>query len=451
MEVKTITKEDIFIKARMISEGVDLTPSKDLSPDLYNAWTLEKEGEQKEVEIPEKLDLDNPLSLLSLLGDVNKKDTSINFRPEIRFDNSGLRVQIYPNKRSRLELLIDGDRASVIEKGKTLISGTFPRKLEWLDQKLGGGINATVGNLLPAMSASVINLAFNLSCMNFNTGKGCRFCNLFSNPISRKISMLPMNTLKIWSMGQGRAVKVAIDNGWRGSFAISGGALAPAQRGEYLERLDVVLTTLKKAIGEKLFNKIPKVYNHYPPEDFTDMHKWKEMGITSVSIDLEVMDDAYYAAICPGKAAYKPLSYVRKAQEYSVEVFGPLFGTTGCLVMGIEPMSTLVAGFEERMSKGVLPHPIIFHATSGSAYEGFRAPTAEWIVEASEKMADSFMKHLIKWLPAAIKHEKERGNDEYELTSGFNSLAHQAIVFDEINIRLDKLLDGRPVSALLEE
>jgi len=143
------------------------------------------------------------------------------------------------------------------------------------------------------------------------------------------------------------------------------------------------------------------------------------------------MDDAYYAAICPGKNAYKPLSYVKKAQEYSVKVFGPLFGTTGCLVMGIEPMSTLVAGFEERISKGVLPLPLIFHPEPYSGYEGFRPPTVEWIVEASEKMADSFMRHFVKWLPKALEHGREWGegifDSEEVLFRGFNSLLHQII------------------------
>ena len=99
------------------------------------------------------------------------------------------------------------------------------------------------------------------------------------------------------------------------------------------------MSSLRDAIGEETFKKLPKVYNHCPPEDFLDMHKWKEMGITTTSFDLEVMDDAYFVAICPGKAAHKPLSYYKRAQEYSVEVFGPISGTIGCVVMGIEPMS----------------------------------------------------------------------------------------------------------------
>ena len=95
------------------------------------------------------------------------------------------------------------------------------------------------------------------------------------------------------------------------------------------------------------------------------------MGINSTSMDLEVMDDAYFNAIYPGKSAYKPHEYWRKTQEYSVDVFGSLFGIIGCVVMGIEPMSTLVKGFDERISKGILILPLVFHSTPGSAYEVF--------------------------------------------------------------------------------
>ncbi len=37
---------------------------------------------------------------------------------------------------------------------------------------------------LPAMSKEIINIVFSLSCMNYNSGRGCRYSNLFSNPMS---------------------------------------------------------------------------------------------------------------------------------------------------------------------------------------------------------------------------------------------------------------------------
>ena len=448
LEKTSVTKEEIFVKARMISEGVRVEVSEDKTSELYKMSMRKDKVRSDALKIPDKLDLNDPERIIELFAEVNKTDTSSDFRQVIIFDSSGLRAPVYLNKRSRMELNIQNNKVTVSEMGDVLVTGTFPKRFEWLDEKLSNGLPAST--VLPSMSASIINVVFSLSCINYNSNRGCRYCNLFSNPISQKITMLPKATLAVWAKYQSEAVKIAIKNGWRGSLAISGGALPPAQRNEYLERLEIVLSSLKDAVGDEMYKKLPKAYNNYPPENFSDMHKWKEMGITTTSFDLEVMDDAYFAAICPGKAAYKPLSYLKKAQEYSVEVFGPLLGTISCVVMGIEPMSTLVNGFDERISKGILPLPLVFHSTPRSSYEGFRPPTAEWIIEASEKMADSFMKHIFKWIKPTKSKAEQKGTIVSRFSSRSMPTTHLSVVFDEISHRINKLLRGKSINEFLE-
>ncbi len=104
VENKIITKEDIFIKARMISEGVRAQVSKEISPELYKVAIGENRVD--ELKIPEELDFDNPESIIELFAEVNKTDTSSDFRQEIIFNESGLRAPIYLNKHSRMELVI---------------------------------------------------------------------------------------------------------------------------------------------------------------------------------------------------------------------------------------------------------------------------------------------------------------------------------------------------------
>jgi hypothetical protein len=93
-----------------------------------------------------------------------------------------------------------------------------------------------------------------------------------------------------------------------------------------------------------------------------------------------------------------------------VEIIGPLLGTTGCIVVGIEPMSTLLKGFDERVSKGIMPLPLVYFSAPGSAYWGFRSPTAEWIVEASERIVDIFMEHMPKLLSFVSMMRPEDSN-----------------------------------------
>ena len=274
MEGQGISKEDIYLKARLISEGVRVQMA-DVLPDTS---AMDKE----EVAIPDKLDLDDIDGILDLMRRSNMQRESDRFLGQtFILDGSGLLAPVYTNKHSRLELVGEGDVATRSDGGETLATGRFPPRKGWLDAKISNGMPITT--VLPGMSAAIINILFNLSCMNYNANRGCRYCNLFANPVSKKIVKLPKQTLQKYASYQAEAVKIATDNGWRGNLAVSGGALPPAQRGEYLERLELVLTTIREALGDETFGKLRKIYNHYPPEDFGDMHTWKEIGIDSSS------------------------------------------------------------------------------------------------------------------------------------------------------------------------
>ncbi|NVL91141.1 MAG: hypothetical protein HWN69_09185 [Desulfobacterales bacterium] len=435
-KTRNITKEDIFIKARMLSEGVCIQGlTEKVPPGLRDISVRETKGDLSDIEIPEKLDYNDVDEIMELAyKSTLQRTTNLAGFSTLILDDSGLLAPITPNKHSRLDLIIKGETVTVSDGGEVLITGRFPKRPKWLDAKLSNGL--PIEAALPAASAGIINVVFSLSCMNYNTKRGCRYCNLFANPVSRKIIMLPKETLRQYSKYQAEAVQIATDHGWRGTIAISGGALPPCHRPEYLERMGIVLSMLREYVGEETLKELRLVYNHYPPEDFSDMYKWKEMGIDAVSIDIEVMDSAYFAAICPGKSAYKPHAWWKKAQEAAVDVFGP-GRSTGCIVMGIEPMSTLLKGTDERLSKGIIPIPLVFVSAPGAAYWGFRPPTAEWIVKASEKIADAIQKHASKFLgPNALKRMGSRANKK---DSKSTQSTHRTVVFDELQRRLQML------------
>ncbi len=429
IEKRKITQNDVYIKARIMSEGVRIKGLE--MPSMEDINDVAKI-------IPEKLNFDDPEEIwrlydrtFSTLARTSRQEAGLRFD----FDGSDLKVMVQPNKYSRLELIRDSDRVAVTDGGEVLMTGTIPKRPEWLDEKLSNGL--PVGIVLPVMSSEIINVVFSLSCMNYYSGRGCRYCNLFANPLSKKLLMLPLNVLKSWAKYTAEAVKIAIDKGWDGFLSLSGGALPPVHRNEYLDRMEIVLNAIRDALCEETFSKLRVVYNNYAPEDFSEMYHWKELGINATSIDLEVMDPAYFAAICPGKSAYKPHAYWKKAQEASVEVFGPYLNTMGCIVVGIEPMSSLVEGIDERLSKGVMPFPLSYYSAFGSAYWGFRPPTADWLVEASEKMADSYMKstEFIEFLTQAM------GGMTNESTFSAKS-SPMSLVFDEVMRRIQELVES---------
>ncbi len=428
--MERITSEDIFVKARVLSEGVRV---KGLAVPSFKEM-----ADGGHISMPDKLDLNNLEEVLKYYVQATSNEANINntrFGQTIRLDGCGVQVAVIPNPYSRLELEAKDNRVTLTDGGEVLAAGEVSPRPAWQEARLSNGM--PVMSALPQSTEGILNLVFSLSCMNYNTGRGCRYCNLFANPVSRKIVMLPLETLKGWARYQAEAVKIATDSGWRGTLAVSGGALPPAHRREYLQRLEVIMDAVRGTLGEAVFGELRIIYNHYPPEDFSDMRVWKELGINSTIIDLEVMDDAYFAAICPGKNAYRPLPYWKAAQEASVEVFGPYLNTMGCIVMGVEPMSTLLEGIDERLSKGVMSLPLVFGPAPGSAYWGFRPPTADWFMEATERMADSIMEHAPRMLETVA--EAGGGVTAASPRSMLRS-SPISLIFDEVWRRLQDLL-----------
>lgn len=350
-EKRNITKEDIFLEARLLSEGVRVR-----------------------VKAPPK--------------------TPLAFPGTIVLDGCEITTAIRPDPYSRLEAVIEGERVTVSDMGKVLGTATFEKRPNWFDIPLSNGQPAWTAVM--GMTPDLIPIIQNNRCYNQASGRGCRYCGLF-RPGNQTNgpgdwTRVPKDTLQQRGKLAAEAIKIAVDHGWRGMIALSGGALPPKRRTELTERLEILMTPLREAIDDDVLSSLQISANTYPPEDLSDLYKWRDFGLNMTQFDLEVMDPAYFPAICPGKNAAHPFAYWKEAQAASVEVFGRWYGTATSVVMGIEPMTSLVEGVEERLSVGVLTTPLSFGPSPGSAYEQFRPPTADWIVEANEKMADIYFR-----------------------------------------------------------
>lgn len=346
-EKRNITKADIFLEARLLSEGVQV----------------------KETAPPE---------------------TPRAFPGTIVLDGCEISTAMRLNRYSRLEAEIVGNEIIISDMGEVLGTATFEERPVWYDIPLSTGQSA--GKALLGMTPDLIAVITNNLCYNQQSGKGCRYCGLFRprDPVESG-DWGHASTARLQQRGAiaGEAIKIAIDNGWRGQISLSGGVLPPKKRGELTERFEILMQPLRDTVGEELLSSMQISANCYAPDDFSEMYKWRDIGVNSVQFDLEVMDSAYFAAICPNKNAAHPLEYWKEAQEAAVEIFGRWRGCSTSVVMGIEPMTSLVDGVEERLEQGVLTTPLCFMPSPGSAYEQFRPPTADWLVEANEKMAEA--------------------------------------------------------------
>jgi hypothetical protein len=388
---RRITREDILLKARMISEGVRVKMEQ-APPGLSHPDLTEDPSEQARDEA--KVNVSSGDAVVSAI----KRQRGNSYQEclignVIIFDDAEIFAPIIAKESSPLTLTLEGRRARISEAGQVIARGTFYSPSAghpWSSKRLSNGV--LIDEYLFGTSPGIVNILFNLSCYNHNSDQACRYCGLFGNAACEEVEELPLGALKQYAGTQAEAVKIMTDHGWRGVVALGGGALPPSLRGEYLDRVEIVLEPLHDMLDSKTLGELHVVYNHYPPEDFSDFHRMRKMGIQSTSIDMEMVTPKGFKSICPGKNAYKPLEYWKEAQEAALEA--SLISATN-IVAGIEPKEALLEGIHERLSKGVFPVPLQFLPTPNSPMARTPAKSAEWIVEVSQRIVDAYIRSFI--------------------------------------------------------
>lgn len=319
---RNITKEDIYLKARLNAEGV--------------RYRVESSGKKK-----------------GAGGFI--------------LDGCELPVAAFSNPFSRLEMIYEDDAVTVTDMGEEIGAG-----------RLGGS------------GIPFISIHLNYGCHNRTMGLPCNYCS--KNWGKTGMDLTGPEVREETARQVDRAVSI-VEQGWRGPIIFSQGVLPPEQRHEFAGLVEEPMGRFREALDDDVFGELQFAPNVYPPDDFDEMLRWKELGFNSVLFDLEVMDTAYWNAICPGKSTTYTHEYWKEAQVAAAEIFGRGRGSVSSTVIGIEPMAGLVEGVEERISKGVYTIGYMFLPTPLSGYEGFRPPTAPWFVEATEKIVDAYIRH----------------------------------------------------------
>ena len=338
-EKRKATKEDILLKTRLIAEGARF--------DVRGEYLWES------------------------------KDAFI--EPIVIFDECDIVTETRSNPRSRIDLILEGSNVTIAESGEVLATGTLEPRAPWRDLPMRGG--GTVNDRWTG--STVANYIYTSpNCYAAASGKGCKFCGagiyFASGPV------LSLDETLTAAEPQIEATVIAAEAGWRGGVDLIGGAQPPWRRDQWTTDLfEGIMTRFHALLDDNILSQLRFFPSVYPPNDLGQLYKWKSVGITSVEFDSQVMDPDYFKAICPGRGDQK---HWFDAQEAAVEIFADGGGCTSLVVTGIEPMEGLLKGIEERISKGVKMHPVIYKPWPGSPMGEMQPASAEWYVEMFEKV-----------------------------------------------------------------
>ncbi|KKN81329.1 hypothetical protein LCGC14_0320760 [marine sediment metagenome] len=345
-EKRTITKEDIFLEARLRSEGARIEGLKGSpSGNIYTAVVL---------------------------------------------DGCDIVIGLWHNPTSHLKVIFNGEKVTILEKDEVLATGTPEVRPSWRDIVLSDGTSAQDAN---TWSADFAQIMLYWGC---TTIPPCKYCGNSAMPIPgnwgdpRRFNGAPTDfgVLKARNV---EAIAIALQNGWRGTILFAGGTPPVSKHDQLTDEMESMISQLRETVGDEILSQNQITVECFsPPKDLDLLYRWKDIGINSTEFDSQILDPNYFKAICPGRGEQN--SWL-EALTASTEIFGRGRGSITAIVLGLEPMDGLLKGIEERISKGIFTQLYNFTPLRGTPYEGFMPPTANWFVEAVEKIVDIYLRY----------------------------------------------------------
>lgn len=348
-EQKRYTRDDVFLRTRIFADGVRYVEKG------TSAWDP----------LPEQGTPANPIFIQ---------------------DGSGMIITTRPNPRSRLDCVMDGSNVTISEMGEVLCTGKLEPRAPWRDIEMSDG---TIVDSAFRGTNEWSDILVNAGCTTAGSGKGCQFCLYTGLPLLETSESFEEKLARAERSIE--ATAIAIQNGWKGMILFVGGAMLPERRDQWATDLfEAYMAKFHDYLDDDILSTFSIRAHVYPPNDLQQMYKWKRLGINTAQYDCQVMDPAYFRAICPGRGDQKRWF---EAQEAAVEVFGPDGGSTGNIVGGLEPMASMLEGIEERISKGVHCMANVFYPLPGTPLEHWSPAPAEWYMEAWERAARIYSRY----------------------------------------------------------
>jgi hypothetical protein len=344
----------LLLKATLLTEGVQTEPDA-----LRDVGTLYKEQNHGLF----GWDFENHVELKT---------------PDDFFLEDGTVVQFRLNRKSPYVIRVQGDHLALVLNGQELSTVRWIKRPAYYDKKTSKG-NEMI-RIGQVGGADNLFFCYQNYCSHFAKNQQCAFCNLVSTSkvygsVLRKKDFQEIGEVAqaAWAEGSVRHVN------------ITGGCFNHEAE---IRVITDLLTAIREHTG---FDRVPGVLLPSPAKGDA-IRSYYDAGITALGYSLEIWNDAYYQAICPGKAATTTHAEFVRLLGDAVKVFGA-GNVYAMLVMGLEPRETFLEGVRTITSLGANVQPYVWAANPGSKLSGHRAPFPEWyedtILEAAQIVVDS--------------------------------------------------------------
>jgi hypothetical protein len=316
--------------------------------------------------------------------------------------SSGLVSQFRYNPDSRYRLERVDDALAVTKDGDVLDRPRLIPRPAYYERK------TTAGNAMRSVAQTggedCFFVCYQNYCSHFAEKTQCAFCNLVATKRTYE-SVLPRKDLA----DIGECAASAFAEGDVQHILLTGGCF------NHEKEVELVCSIVKEISTSLGKPAVPGTVLPSATLNEADIARYRETGIGAIGYSMEIWDEQFYKAICPGKSKGVSHDQFVEAIRTAVKVFGA-GNVYGVLVMGIEPRDSFLDGVRILYDIGANVVPFVWSPNPGSRFEGHRAPSANWYVEATLEAADIVASSGVP-----------RGEENHCFRCDGNSLLHDAL------------------------
>ena len=350
---------------------------------LTATQTQEKEAIKKLILAEARLDLEfNEKGINYNADDINRirgnvKEPKTFGRDPIGFSfvlPHGITSNAKFNRWTPYSIVVENDKPILYNEKEPIDEIKFHNRVEHpvMEERLSTG--EKVRSIIGSNQHGEISIGYSAECSLKDLGEDCLFCsiNVREKDPDRPLLKNPTQISEAYHLAR----KAGIANQLR----ITGGFVPERRELEYY--LDVA-----EAIHEN-YDTFKGVAVIGAPADLSILEKYKEIGYSDISHNLEVWDKNLFALIVPGKSKRNGgWEHWVKSLERSVEIFGR-GNVHSNFVGGLDPKEGFIEGIEYLSSKGIVAHFGPFRPQKGTPLEGWRSPEASFHWDLLDRVTD---------------------------------------------------------------
>jgi len=263
----------------------------------------------------------------------------------------------------------DEDRGMILKNGNDFVRALMIEAPTWYSNTLDDG--TVFQEVFQVHYHTILATSLTNFCEFREVGKGCHFCALGSHTEKPKVKSVEQ-------------IVSVLDKLIKQSVPFSEINL---NAGSFLDEKHCFQLYLHVIEGIRKITDVPIYVQICPPTDISLIDRLVDVGVSSLSFNLEVYDEEIRKEIMPAKARIS-CDYYFRAMAHAKKLLGTV-QVSSWIIAGLEPPESTINGIKRIVSEGMIPFVTVFRPLVGSKFEKRMPPEPDTLIPVFEVLKES--------------------------------------------------------------